>query len=443
MNIASVRAPLSCLLLLALSHGARGDEGQEVPFTTIGEGANGPEVEARELVITSARALRKAGLEPWLDASVGPVDWKREMVVAVLMGGQPSGGYSVRVESIVESIVLRPGHGYGDEEPLPIPALEVRYRTEAPDGAATQAFTWPYHIVKLERRKEPVRFVVATDPPAPAAVFTAAALEYDTGPIGATGDTLGVEVAAEGAVIVSRSTPDGALEPVHGRANEAELSGLREAIAAARLSSVPFRISPGLLHIAAGRGFQLGVTSDQAALAGQTLGELGRYGPYADRLRPLVSALTAIAERVLHDAAGPFVKASLRYETGPGDAFRIEVAADGSAVVTQVVAGAAPPAPVRLSATEVELARLRKAIEEAKVASLPDPFPPSVLPFGFEVAVESDRPELGGDTRGTIGTWGAHETRILPLIEALQAIADRAIQQPAAGGSLVDALSQD
>jgi hypothetical protein len=73
-----------------------------------------------------------------------PVDFSREMVVGVFLGGRPSGGYSVEIVRTVEQ------NG----------ALVVQFvETPAARGALTaQILTAPYHIVAISKRAGEVRF---------------------------------------------------------------------------------------------------------------------------------------------------------------------------------------------------------------------------------------------------------------------------------------------
>jgi hypothetical protein len=66
-----------------------------------------------------------------------PVDFSKEMVVAVFMGGRPNAGFST---TIVSATVANG-------------ALIVRYseRVPAPGGISAQVLTFPYHLVAIPR----------------------------------------------------------------------------------------------------------------------------------------------------------------------------------------------------------------------------------------------------------------------------------------------------
>jgi protease stability complex PrcB-like protein len=74
-----------------------------------------------------------------------PVDFSRDMVVALFMGERPTGGFAIEVTRIE-----RTDSG-----------LSVHYRTTRPDPAAMQpqALTQPFHLIALPRSDDPVTFV--------------------------------------------------------------------------------------------------------------------------------------------------------------------------------------------------------------------------------------------------------------------------------------------
>jgi hypothetical protein len=89
-------------------------------------------------------------------ASAPPkVDWKAEMVVALFMGGRPTGGYGVTIKSVTT----------GEKE------IVVAYEETAPppDAITIQALTQPYAMAVIKRSSLPVRFTLigtpATRPP--------------------------------------------------------------------------------------------------------------------------------------------------------------------------------------------------------------------------------------------------------------------------------------
>jgi hypothetical protein len=73
------------------------------------------------------------------------VDFATEMVVAVTAGQKPSGGYSIRIESVTER---------GAE-------LEAVVLEKAPGAACvvTGALTFPFDVIRVPRANQTVRFV--------------------------------------------------------------------------------------------------------------------------------------------------------------------------------------------------------------------------------------------------------------------------------------------
>ncbi len=89
-----------------------------------------------------------AGTEP--APPIPQVDFGSDMVIAVVDRNEPSGGYRFQVDSI-EVVGGR---------------LEVKVNKESPgDGCiTTQAFTQPYHFVRLARTPLEPRLVIAEQP---------------------------------------------------------------------------------------------------------------------------------------------------------------------------------------------------------------------------------------------------------------------------------------
>lgn len=82
----------------------------------------------------------------WLDASQ-TIDFSKHMVVAIFAGLKPAGGFSQRVERVVE------------ESPPGKPARCVIHHqliTPAPNAMVTQVLTYPYVVVRIDKRFEQV-----------------------------------------------------------------------------------------------------------------------------------------------------------------------------------------------------------------------------------------------------------------------------------------------
>lgn len=110
-----------------------------VPFVSIASGVTSGIAVRREITITSpeawgtlwaehAYAIGQAGPAP-------PVDFSREVVIAIFLGTRPTGGFSVAIHR-----VERRERG-----------LIVYYRESRParDSLVSQALTQPFHIVRV------------------------------------------------------------------------------------------------------------------------------------------------------------------------------------------------------------------------------------------------------------------------------------------------------
>jgi hypothetical protein len=73
------------------------------------------------------------------------IDFENEMVIAVFMGVQKSGGYDIRIIDIIEA----------EKEIL----VHVKVREPPPGTVQTMALTQPYHIVVIQKRPFPIRFI--------------------------------------------------------------------------------------------------------------------------------------------------------------------------------------------------------------------------------------------------------------------------------------------
>lgn len=138
------------LIHIGACSAAQSAGGQTVSFSTIDQGTQSGVQEPRSLVIKSAEeweTLLQTHRMPHTSAASGaPIDFNREMVVAVFMGKKSSGGYGIaitRIEANYENQQLR---------------ITVRERNPPPNTLSTQALTQPYHIIKLARIDLPIVF---------------------------------------------------------------------------------------------------------------------------------------------------------------------------------------------------------------------------------------------------------------------------------------------
>src|SRR5262245_35790098 len=146
MNVA-MRCVASVLLLLA-SCTACAAVAAPVPFSTLAKGLASGVGQPTQVVVRTENdwaALWSRHMGTQIAPSPPPVDFSRDMVVALFMGERPTGGYAIEVTRIE-----RTDSG-----------LSVHYQTTRPDPAAMQpqALTQPLHLVALPRTDDPVTFV--------------------------------------------------------------------------------------------------------------------------------------------------------------------------------------------------------------------------------------------------------------------------------------------
>lgn len=76
-----------------------------------------------------------------------PIDFSRDMVIAVFQGEKSTGGYSIEIDRIIEK-----------ENSIEVSVLET---SPGPGCMVTQAFTSPYHVVKIKKSDKEVKFKIA------------------------------------------------------------------------------------------------------------------------------------------------------------------------------------------------------------------------------------------------------------------------------------------
>lgn len=143
-----MRCAASLLILLA-SCAACAALTVTVPFSTLAKGLTSGVREPTRVVIRSRDDwVALWGQHMQIQAappSAPPVDFSRDMVVALFMGERSTGGHQIEVTH-----VERADSG-----------LAVRYRSQSPDPGAmvSQALTQPFHLITIPRDDGPVVFV--------------------------------------------------------------------------------------------------------------------------------------------------------------------------------------------------------------------------------------------------------------------------------------------
>jgi PrcB C-terminal len=142
-RLAQLALVLSCAWMVAgLSRAGAG-----LSLRTVALGSRSRVTEPLEIVVRTPAewtALWARHSDPGVP--LPPVDFAREMVVAVFLGHRPTSGYQVQITGVDEV-------GAG-------PDLEVTYRTLEPAAGSVRrpVITMPFHIVALPRSALPVRF---------------------------------------------------------------------------------------------------------------------------------------------------------------------------------------------------------------------------------------------------------------------------------------------
>jgi hypothetical protein len=135
------------LLLLAAaalvgSCKSSGDKDDGVPFRTLARGYQSGITEGGLHVARDEAEWRVLWLEHTSTVIPRPpapsVDWKNEMVVCVMLGARPSGGYGVEITKLVD-----------DKDAL---IVEAREHKPAPDAIEPMLVTQPYHMIATARR---------------------------------------------------------------------------------------------------------------------------------------------------------------------------------------------------------------------------------------------------------------------------------------------------
>jgi hypothetical protein len=114
------------------------------PLRTVGKGPTSTIEKPRQVTVRSAAEWAAVWKENGANAPLPAVDFSREMVAGVFLGGRPTAGYGVE---IVRTI--------GNSS-----ALVVEYVETAPprDRITAQILTAPYHLVAIPKHDGAVTF---------------------------------------------------------------------------------------------------------------------------------------------------------------------------------------------------------------------------------------------------------------------------------------------
>jgi hypothetical protein len=118
-----------------------------VPFRTvaIGDGSSSRLQKPTGLVVKSRARWKTLWRALGAGGKLPPVDFSRHMLVVASQGRQPSGGHQLRIAGVGDT---------GDA--LVADVTEV---SPGPGCVTTGVITSPYHVVRVPRSDQPVRFV--------------------------------------------------------------------------------------------------------------------------------------------------------------------------------------------------------------------------------------------------------------------------------------------
>ncbi|MBL4846287.1 MAG: protease complex subunit PrcB family protein [Planctomycetes bacterium] len=276
---------------------------QSVPSTSLNTGDYASPALQGNYVARSAQEMRAQGLDQLLPPSATtPIDWSREMVLAVVMGRQPSGGHSIRVETVQWRVTpfTTPGGAAGGSR-----SLEVRVRKRSPSGFATSVLTNPFQLVKVPKTLSRVVFLDA-GPTTSARAFDALALTTSSRQFGSVhAESRTVRVRRNGTAQVTRSHPLRRYPPTPAvQLDPSQIRELDRLVRNARAGSLPSVIpAPGFVT---SDPFTLSVNARRPALNNLSIqGLVGAYGLLRHRLEPLISYLQTIDQYVVNQASGP------------------------------------------------------------------------------------------------------------------------------------------
>lgn len=118
-----------------------------IDFTTIARGTDSGYQSASQMVLDNSAQWSNlwrqhiSNIEP--PPPVPQVDFSRYSVVAVFAGEKPTGGYSVEILTVETNS--------SQTTDLPSLAIAVRYRQPSAGEFVTEAFTYPYHMMRIPK----------------------------------------------------------------------------------------------------------------------------------------------------------------------------------------------------------------------------------------------------------------------------------------------------
>ncbi|MCA8923855.1 MAG: protease complex subunit PrcB family protein [Planctomycetes bacterium] len=405
---------------------------QSYPFETIARGSSGGPPTPLQALIQSEQELIASGSAGLIPPGV-TVDFSRDALLVARMGMRPTGGYGIEIRA-VEAIPPAPSVPGGPAISLTtVLEVQVFSRSPGPGEIVTQAFTSPYHVVKVPRPA--MGGLVARF----AAQATSVEFDAFRRSEGSLFHAKSIEVTRAGAVSIYERAPGSQdVTNVTGQISPAQVTQLRMALAQVDFPSVPADLgddpslmdAPAVSYVLTHNGADQ-VASGMKPLISQAL---------RDRLQPLDATLEAIRSEVL--ASLPtFDTLSFSTRTPLGaDAFTqtITILADGSARVEQgylLREVLILPKVAQLSSDELRDLAFR--VRMARMNTLPAQLPTPVHiapPVTFALSAASQNPDNAGATAGEPGYYEGYAFRLERLVAKLTELREQVIQTGAVVG---------
>lgn len=374
-----------------------------LPLTTIVQsGIGGPQNAAQLVIQTSADYANFFGGNPPASPAV---DFSAEDVLAVAMGTEPTGGYSISITAV-------------ELAPSGAATVHVQSTTPGPNKIVNQMVTTPFHVVKLAKAARSYAF---------SQNFDTLALQVRDGMGGHIGT---IRLDPAGNAHLEQSSPTAKFAPIDSTATGAELAAVNAAFANADVATLPALVPDNrmtlvpvtkieLVSTISGKGYTFDASIDY-------------YGGVTPRVKPLVDALKAISDRLTNGAAAPsFDQITMGYHGGfiayTSD-YTIEK--DGTFTVRRTPVSSTGGIQLWTDrATAAELAQVQQAFAGADVTTLPATI--QRTHFVPDIGSLDLKSSVGGQSYETLvqqsNDYNTYDARLRPLVDAMNAIADRVV----------------
>jgi hypothetical protein len=283
--------------------------------------------------------------------------------------------------------------------------------------------TAPFHVVKLAKQAYQYVFV-----PAPSNPWDSIELEITSGSTGAD-DVITLDPSGK-AHVETQATRTTVRRQFDDQATAAELKAVNDAFTAADVSTLPALIPDprGILGVK-----KIHLTSTVQGNVYTLDASIDFYASYAGRVKPYVDALAAILDRIKTGTIVPTFDSVVVGYAGGFIAFEdtYTILKDGSFFVDRRNVSSLAVKTFTGQATPSELAAVQSAFSGADVSTLPNEIKRShFVPDIGSTTIDSF---IGGTDYKTVvdqsGDYGSYASRLKPLVDSIQTIADRVVKQ--------------